>query len=166
MSNFNFNSGKLTCSRQQSHENDYLPELYFNTYVLPTVKFKPPSPEVKIWHCVFSIFYISSREIKLSIFIAKFIRPISTKNHTIMILRGNFAPFIQYTVMLPECYPIVTEINIYICIYIYIYIYMGSCLIVLYVIVKVPRRNTMGSHVVYDIGSCVQIFNREEINTF
>ena len=69
---------------------------------------KPPSSEVKIRHRVFSIFY--SREIKLSIFNVKFIRLISTKNHTINNLCVNFAPFIQYTVMLPNRYLIVTEI--------------------------------------------------------
>ena len=65
MSNFNFNSGKLQCSRQQSLENYYL-----------------------------------------SIFIVKFTKSIFKKNHTINISSVNFAPFIQYTVMLPKWYPI------------------------------------------------------------
>ena len=55
----------------------------------------------------FLIFY--NREIKLSIFIVKFIRSISKKNHTINILSVSFALFIQFTVLLPKCYPIVTE---------------------------------------------------------
>ena len=47
MSNFNFNSVKLTCSRQPSL-----------AYVLPTVNLKPLSPEVKIRHRVFSIYLL------------------------------------------------------------------------------------------------------------
>ena len=76
--------------------------LFQYIYVLLTVNLKPPLPEVKIWHRVFYIFY--TWEIKLSILIIRFIRSTSTKNHTINILTVNFAPFIQYTVMLPNPY--------------------------------------------------------------
>ena len=71
-------------------------------YVLPRVNLKPPLPEVKIRHRVFSIFY--SRKIKLSIFIVKFTRSILTKNYNINILSLNFVIFIQYTFMLPKCF--------------------------------------------------------------
>ena len=68
---------------------------------------KPPSPDVRIRIRVFFIF--CSQEITLSIFIIKFIGSVSTKNHAINFLSVNFALFFQFTVLLPKCYPIVTE---------------------------------------------------------
>ena len=52
----------------------------------------------------FTIF--QSREINLSIFIAKFIRSIWTRNCIINVSSVNFALFVQFTVLLPKCYPI------------------------------------------------------------
>ena len=68
---------------------------------------KPPPPDIKVRHCVFSISY--SRKIKLSFSIVKFTRSISTRNRTINNLSLNFAQFVQITVLLPKCYPFVTE---------------------------------------------------------
>ena len=108
MSDFNFNSGKLTCNREQDFENYYLPN-FIAMYVSPTVHELETAFTRRKNSTSCCFYFLYSREIKLSIFIIKFIRLILTRNYAINILSVNFAPCIQYTVILPKCYPIVTQ---------------------------------------------------------